>query len=82
MASPIQVAEGCGPLWSVPMISELTRIRYQVTVAADTELQAVGYALKEFPYLTIDNDPPEFGDRVLVDASQHGKVSAKFENQD
>lgn len=81
MAKPLNVAEGCGMLWQVPMISELTRIRYQVTVAADTELEAVSYALKEFPYLTVDNQPLEYaekGDQVYVDATKKGEPCARF----
>lgn len=75
MASMIQKEE-CGIVWDIPMESPQTRIKYHVQVAADTELEAVSYALKEFSYLVVDLNPKDF-DFVEVDATKMGESHAR-----
>lgn len=71
-------AENCGLVWEVPMFSPQTRIKYRISVAADTELEAVAHALDEFPYLAVDvtrNEPLEY---VRVDITDPCETHSQF----
>lgn len=67
-------AENCGLVWEVPMFSPQTKIKYRVSVAADTEVEAVAHALAELPYLAVDvteSEPLEYVRGDITDPEEH-----------
>lgn len=71
-------AENCGLVWEVPMFSPMTKIKYRVSVAADTELEAVAHALNEFPYLAVDATDSEPLEYVRVDITDPEECHSQF----